>query len=127
MRVATRRLRSDLRTFAPLLEEEWATALRTELGWLGELLGTVRDPDVMLLRFERRMTKLSDPARQAAAGVLRSLRSDRRRALAELLAALRDERYVILLDCLVEASRAPALTSQAELPADEVLPELARR
>ena len=30
-RVATRRLRSDLRTFRPLLDEEWSSALRDEL------------------------------------------------------------------------------------------------
>src|SRR4029450_1017703 len=44
-RVATRRLRSDLRTFRPLLDEEWSTALRNELRWLARALGDVRDGD----------------------------------------------------------------------------------
>jgi CHAD domain-containing protein len=35
MRVATRRLRSTLRTFRPLLERERSEALRAELQWLG--------------------------------------------------------------------------------------------
>ncbi len=34
-RVATRKLRSHLRTFAPLLDPEWTEPLRAELGWLG--------------------------------------------------------------------------------------------
>ena len=35
----TRRLRSDLKTFRPLLDREWANALRDELRWLGQVLG----------------------------------------------------------------------------------------
>ena len=40
-RVATRRLRSDLKTLEPYLSP--VEGLRTELGWLGGLLGEVRD------------------------------------------------------------------------------------
>ena len=39
LRVATRRLRSVLRTATPLLEATWAQALRDELSWLGDELG----------------------------------------------------------------------------------------
>ena len=49
-RVATRRLRSDLRTFGSLLDPEWVRALREELGWLAGNLGAVRDDDVLLAR-----------------------------------------------------------------------------
>ena len=52
-RVGTRRLRSDLRTFAPILDETWVEALRDELSWLAEALGRVRDADVLLARLER--------------------------------------------------------------------------
>jgi len=52
-RVATRRLRSDLRTFRPILDAPWSEALRAELRWLGELLGRVRDADVLLARTHR--------------------------------------------------------------------------
>ncbi len=41
-RVATRRLRSDLRTFRRLLDPEWVAALRAELGWLGGRFGVAR-------------------------------------------------------------------------------------
>src|SRR5207302_1981585 len=46
-RVATRRLRSDLRTFASLLDPDWAASLVEELRWLGGVLGDVRDADVL--------------------------------------------------------------------------------
>src|SRR6476661_8486893 len=39
MRVATRRLRSDLRTFRPIIDRSWADGLAEELRWLGGLLG----------------------------------------------------------------------------------------
>ncbi len=53
MRVATRRLRADLRTFRPVLDREWSEPLRDELRWLGRSLGAVRDADVMLASLVR--------------------------------------------------------------------------
>ena len=49
-RVATRRMRSDLRTFRALLDPDWVAALRAELGWLGGEFGQARDADVLLDR-----------------------------------------------------------------------------
>ena len=43
MRVSTRRFRALLRAASPLLLPEWSTPLRTEMGWLGQVLGAVRD------------------------------------------------------------------------------------
>src|SRR5438067_5163160 len=53
-RVATRKLRSNLRTFGPLLDVEWLEALRAELGWLAMGLGAVRDREVLLERLRER-------------------------------------------------------------------------
>ncbi len=50
MRVATRRLRSTLRTFRPLLDQARTEPLRAELQWLAGLLGAVRDAEVMAAR-----------------------------------------------------------------------------
>ena len=47
MRVATRRLRAALSLFADVLPVR-AQVFREELGWLGRLLGAVRDLDVQL-------------------------------------------------------------------------------
>ena len=43
MRVATRRLRSTLKTFRPLWDRATTDRLRAELRWLAEVLGPVRD------------------------------------------------------------------------------------
>ena len=53
MRVGCRRLRSDLRTFAPLLDRDWTAGLRTELGWLADALGAARDAEVLRARLRR--------------------------------------------------------------------------
>ena len=57
-RVAARRLRSDLGTFAPILDSAWARPLRDELRWLGNEAGAVRDADVLRLRLEGRFAAL---------------------------------------------------------------------
>lgn len=59
--------------------------------------------------------------------VLASLRVERAEALSELLAALRGDRYVELLDRLVAAAAEPALTAEAAGPAAEVVPALVRK
>ena len=47
MRVATRRLRSALKTFRPLFVPEERRLLRAELRWLAAELGAARDADVI--------------------------------------------------------------------------------
>jgi inorganic triphosphatase YgiF len=65
-RVGTRRLRSDLRTFRPLLDAEWVADLRAEAGWFAGLLGVVRDAEVLIERLEGQARQL---APEDAAGV----------------------------------------------------------
>ncbi len=52
MRVATRRLRSDLRTFRDLIDPSWARPLRDDLRRLGCVLGEVRELDVLTSRLQ---------------------------------------------------------------------------
>jgi inorganic triphosphatase YgiF len=120
MRVSTRRLRSDLRTFAALLDQAWADGLSEELRWLGGLLGSVRDLDVQIAGLETMAADLAP----ALAPLFSRLRDRRDAARAELLAAIESERYVDLLDRLVQAQRDPLLSPLAEMPATEVLPRL---
>jgi CHAD domain-containing protein len=126
-RVATRRLRSDLRTFRSLVEPDFATALRDELGWLAALLGEVRDGDVLLERLRRRIAELPEQERAGTDAVLATLEQDREAAHARLLETLRSERYVGLLERLVRAANNPDLSETADGPAVEVVPELVRR
>ncbi|TMB91145.1 MAG: CHAD domain-containing protein [Chloroflexi bacterium] len=126
-RVATRRLRSDLRTFAPLLDREWLDGLRAELKWLGGELGPVRDAEVLRDRLVESARSLLEIDRESALAVVAPLAADVRVARRRLLAAMRTRRYRDLLDRLVEAARAPALLGTASTPAVRSIPRLARR
>jgi CHAD domain-containing protein len=126
-RVATRRLRSDLRTFRPLVSEEWAQGLRSELGWLADALGRVRDGDVMLERMHARAASLPEPSAPGARRVLAALSRERDVAFDDLREVMSTNRYLSLLDLLVQAAREPALAGDADLSAKEILPGLLER
>jgi CHAD domain-containing protein len=106
-RVATRRLRSHLRTFRTLLDPDWDEALRAELGWLGGELGAVRDADVLLGRLQAHLDALDPDDREALAPLLRRLVDQRTAARDVLLDGLRSQRYLALLDRLVDAAHRP--------------------
>ena len=126
--VATRRLRSHLRTFVPLVDSAWAEALREELGWLGAAFGGVRDADVLLERLEAHVEHLPGADHAAADQLLDRLRAQRDQARTELLDALRSHRYAVLLDRLVDAARQPRLTPRTgDEPDAEILRGLVRR
>jgi len=127
-RVATRRLRSDLRTFRDLLDPEWDASLREELGWLGGELGAVRDTDVQLMRMRGRIELLPAEDRPDGERLLGDLEARRTAAREELLREIRIPRYTALLDRLVEAAREPAILPEvAGEPAGKVLGALMER
>ena len=126
-RVATRRLRSDLRTFQPLLDKAWTDSLREELRWLGAELGSVRDAEVQRDRLRAAATTLPAPDRRAAAAVVAPLAAQVRSARRRLLTAIDTDRYLEVIDDLVTGARTPALVAAASSPAGEVLPGLVRR
>src|SRR5581483_4295957 len=121
-RVATRRLRSDLRTFGRLLDAEWMGPLREELKWLGGAFGGVLDE-----RLRRHATQLPSDDAKGVAALLRRLSLGRDEHRAEMLADLDGDRYLRLLDALVDAAAAPRLLPEADAPAKEAAPELVRR
>jgi CHAD domain-containing protein len=126
-RVGTRRLRSDFRTFAAILDREWVDGLRSDLKVLADALGHVRDADVMLGRLKKAAAALDPQDRPAADSVRARLdrqRAVHRRALEE---EYRSEGYVVLLDRLVEAARAPKLGEGADARASDALPGLVQR
>ncbi len=129
-RVGTRRLRSDLRTFRPLLDEEWTRSARDELGWLAGALGEVRDADVLTGRLLGQARTLDGADSKAAAALLQRIAIERDEARLRLLAVLASDRYVALLDSLVRAANDPPLSAE-EAPGDRkaaaVLAPLVRR
>jgi len=72
-RVATRKLRSHLRTFGPLVDPEWTEPLRSELGWLAMGLGAVRDREVLLDRLRERAKSLPASDSKSATSLLHGL------------------------------------------------------
>jgi CHAD domain-containing protein len=116
-RVATRRLRSDLKTFGAILDPVWRRHVRSELKWLGTVLGQLRDRDV-----------LSDGLTQAPLAVSQRLAVERVDAARRLAEALASERYMNLVDRLHAGSERLPLTTaaerEAERPATDLLPSL---
>jgi len=127
-RVATRRLRSNLRTFQPLVDEAWARGLSDELRWLGDVFGGIRDADVLLERLEAKSMLLPEIDRGPSEGLLDVLRSDRDRRREQVLTALRGDRYLELLEALVAAASRPRLLFRIDDDDDrEVLRSLVRK
>ncbi len=124
MRVAARRLRSGLQVFRPLVDRQWADALRDELRWVAATLGDYRDAEVLLARLERRLDSLpaDEPAVAEARTVIRRrLHEQMRVARHASLEMLDSPRYLRLHDALVAAANEPRTTAAAELPCAQVL------
>ncbi len=126
-RVATRRLRSTLRTFSRLLDPDWTGHLRDELKELADRLGAVRDADVLLERLERKLATLTEADQRVGRRLLRTLADERDAARARLLEAMGQASYATLLDHLVEAARAPAVLPEAAGPAAAAVGDAVRR
>ena len=120
-RVATRRLRSRLRTFRSVLDPAWAAGLRAELGWLAKELGPVRDADVLEAVLKDSAAGLPAADRSDASLLIERLQQQRQAYLEELREAMSSERYVALLDTLVDAALEPDVLPQAgEMPASSL-------
>ena len=128
MRVATRRLRSTLKTFRPLWDRAAADHLRAELRWLAEVLGKVRDAEVMAARLDRALAGL--PPEQVvgpvAARLTGGLRAQATKDHRALVTALNGRRYAALLDEL-DALLAATPTDRGLRPAATYVPHRVRR
>jgi CHAD domain-containing protein len=126
-RVATRRLRCDLRTFAPLLDPDWVTALRAEVRWLGTELGVAREAEVLLGHLRARAGSLPPDIERAVVPMLDTALGDREAAYARVLEVLCSSRYLDLVDRLVQGAMAPRLGPSAATATTDDLVRLARR
>ena len=126
LRVAARRLRSALATYAPLFRPDTTTALRAELRWLGGVLAEARDAQVL----RQRLTALVDEQPvELVLGPVRArlgdeLRTKFRAGRASADEALSGERYFRLRDRLEEFLDDPPFTDEARRSARKVLPDL---
>ena len=112
-RVATRRLRSDLKTLEPLMDRTAVAKIRDELRWVSELLGSVRDTDVLITRVEEtgRQLRLEPDATSA---MVTELERDRGRSHGQLVDALASRRYIALVRELIAAAETPPLAEDLD-------------
>lgn len=116
MRVAARQLRAVLRAAMPLMIPEWVDSSRTELRWLGRLLGPARDLDVQLAYFRQESAALDARDRRPLIPFITHLEAQRNNAQEVLLNELKSARYLDLVRRLQEAPRDPiAIESTATL------------
>ena len=123
MRVASRRLRSALATFRPLVQRERTDPLRAELKWIAAELGGARDAEVLRMRLMDHLA--AEPAElvvgPVADQISAKLGADHRRAHERLVIALDSERYRLLRDRLTALVAEPPFTELADGPAEPVL------
>jgi inorganic triphosphatase YgiF len=128
MRVTARRLRSVLKTFKPLLDPQWAASLRGELAWLADSLSTTRDSEVLLARLTRDLDELR---KELVIGPVHArleqvLHANLVAGRGSVEAALSSERYVVLLERLVDAGWEPFTSPAGERPTAKAIPKLVK-
>lgn len=123
-RVASRRLRSALRTYQALFATAPA-ALRSELRWYGEILGPPRDAEVLRERMAEAVTQLDSADRVLVQNRLNAhLDLVHQAALNELFAAMRTPRHRLLQHSLSQLLAEPGWSAMAQRPAAQVMPGL---
>ena len=89
MRVATRRLRSALRDFAPLLKKRPLKKLKRDLKRIADALGLARDQDVAIVALEKLQKEVETAPVKAGVGkLIEERRSVRERAQSDLMETL---------------------------------------
>lgn len=126
-RVATRRLRSDLRTFGPLLDPTWVEPLRDELRWLARELGVAREAEVLLGHLREHGHSAGPEIEHDAQPLLSAAVDEYEAARLRVVAALHTSRYLDLVDLLVQGAMAPRLRPSAASATTRDLVRLARR
>jgi CHAD domain-containing protein len=126
MRVNARRIRSALKTFAPILDPAWAESLRAELKWLADALAGARDNEVLLDRLSDDLDALpaSSVVGPVRARIEKVVGGSARAGNVAAIDTLRSERYIVLLERLVDAAWEPMTSPAGEEPAGSAVPSL---
>jgi CHAD domain-containing protein len=129
MRVATRKLRSTLRTFESIVDKDATAPLLAELKWLGQELAPARDSEVTEARLGERLDGVPPalvfgPLRQF---LTRYFAREAEQGRTRVLAALTGKRYLNLLRTLDTVLEEPPLTAEARKPAKSGLRKPVRK
>ena len=128
LRSASRRLRSELRALAEIVEEQWRERVESELKWLARLLGEVRDLDILLsrLRDGAKELELKEVDRQSMAPLFENVEARRAQAGQRVADSLESDRYHALVETLEQGALRPPLKEAAGLACRVVLPPAAK-
>jgi CHAD domain-containing protein len=129
MRVATRRLRSTLRTFRTVVAGTDSEHIAGELKWVGSVLGGERDAEVQARRLQEHLSRTNidvvlGPVRARIQAQDAKAAAASHKAVA---AALNSERYYAMLDALNTLISAPKTGPDAGRRASKVLQAAVRR
>ena len=114
-RVAARRLRSTLRVFNDIIETAPAEELNDELVWYANLLGQVRDQDILNNRLTEEIADLPPEQVRGSveAEIKENLAAEREEAVERLNEGMRTSHYDHLVQLLRGWRTAPPLTDAA--------------
>jgi CHAD domain-containing protein len=127
-RVAVRRLRSTIRVFADLFDSSQAEHLEEELVWWANLLGAVRDLDILMLRQAALLAEL--PAELILGPVSSTIQAElavrRKQAADAITDALNSERYRKLIGLAHHWRSDAPFTAAADAAADRINPAITK-
>jgi CHAD domain-containing protein len=114
-RVAARRLRSTLRMFGDVFQPAPAEELDNELAWYADLLGEVRDRDILSNRLTKQIAELTPDQVHGGveAEITKILAAERQTAMDRLSEEMRSTRYEHLVQLLRAWRAAPPFTEAA--------------
>ena len=122
VRVALRRLRSDLRTLGDAVDPAWYHRIEASLRAIADALASARDLDVLIER-----VRAQDDGSDGATALVLDLERRREGAQREVRAALESADYVRTLDALVATVSEPPIGPSGGLAAASGLPTAAMR
>jgi CHAD domain-containing protein len=122
MRVASRRLRSALATYRPLLDRTVTDPFRNELKWVGVVLGAARDAEVVRDRLREAVAEERPDLLVGPVGYIdRRLGEGYRAAHAASVEAMSGDRYRALVAGLEALVESPPWSERATEPTRELL------
>jgi CHAD domain-containing protein len=119
LRVAMRRLRSDIRTLGDAVDPHWREEIEPRLREVADAAADARDADVMAMRLRAEL----DGSNTVLAPLVETLERRRAAARERLMATLDGPEYVALLNDLVAATRTPP-AGPADAPVGDALGSL---
>lgn len=106
LRVSIRRVRSDLRVFAPVFESRWIDVVRERLRAIADVVGDTRDNDVMLGRLREVATIVPKSDRASVTVLLTQIDRDRDASFRRMLETLHEPQVKALVADLASPERA---------------------